>query len=107
VPATPTTQGSITYYFDGQPTTDAFTYGFYDCNSPPGQPIDGTKPWKFGVLDCQQQVLILNTPVGTDQFRIYDVTSAWSALLTRRTLPRSRHALVPGTHAPRPWVPIA
>jgi hypothetical protein len=80
VPATPTTQGSITYYFDGQPTTDAFTYGFYDSNNPPGQPIDDTQPWKFGVLDSQQQVLILNTPVGTDQFRIYDVT-VWQPLL--------------------------
>ncbi|HEY6463495.1 MAG TPA: hypothetical protein VIY73_25180, partial [Polyangiaceae bacterium] len=58
IPATATSKGSATYYFDGQPTNDTITWSQYSgSESPP----PGSAPWTFGVLDQQHVALILGT----------------------------------------------
>jgi hypothetical protein len=61
LPATSTTPGKATYYFDGKATNDVVTWSLYaGTDSPP----PGTAPWTFGVVDGQHLVLILGTGSG-------------------------------------------
>jgi hypothetical protein len=62
IPATPTTQGSYTYYFDGVQIGKKTTFSMYS-----GQPPvpTSTTPWSFGIVDQQHLVLILSTGAST------------------------------------------
>ena len=69
VPATGTTKGTATYYFDGKATNDVVTWSQYTgSESPP----PGSAPWTFGVLDQQHLVLILGTG-GKEPMRLKSV----------------------------------
>ncbi len=57
-PATATSLGRATFYFDGVATNDVVTYSQYAATSPPPP---GTAPWTFGILDQQHLAPILGT----------------------------------------------
>ena len=66
IPATPTTSGSLTTYYDDVPMLgygggDRITYTqFTQQAPPPGIPLSTvTNPWAFGIVDLQHQVPII------------------------------------------------
>lgn len=57
-PATATTKGSLSYYFDGVQVGATYTYTKW-TNQPP--PPGANTPWTFGVIDSRHLVLIIGT----------------------------------------------
>jgi hypothetical protein len=68
VPATSTTRGSMSAYFDGQLIGNTVTWTEY-TNQPP-TPVG--QPWAFGRIDQQHLYFILGTGVG-EQFTLKSV----------------------------------
>jgi hypothetical protein len=62
VPATSTTNGYVSYYFDDVQVGPSVTWTQYTGQAPP--PAWPSKTWTFGVLDQQHMALILGTGVG-------------------------------------------
>ena len=73
-PATATTKGSITYFFDGLQVGASTTYSQYTNQAP--TPTTAT-PWTFGIIDKQHMVLILGTGASTPM-KVQSVT-VWQA----------------------------
>lgn len=74
VPATATTPGKLSYYFDGVQVGPTTTYTQY--TSQPPVPTTAT-PWTFGVIDKQHLVLVLGTGASTPM-QVQSVT-VWQA----------------------------
>jgi hypothetical protein len=74
IPATSGANGSITYYFDGQPVARV-TYSQYSAIA--DAPPPGTVSWTFGVADVQHFVLMLST--GTTQPMTVGYVGVWQA----------------------------
>jgi hypothetical protein len=74
VSATPSKQGYIRFYFDGQPVGQDHKWTQY-TNQPPTNIKQ--QPWAFGVLDQQHLVLILGT--GSNQPMTVRSVNVWQA----------------------------
>jgi hypothetical protein len=62
IPATATTKGSLTYYFDGVQVGPTTSYSQFTTQAP--VPTSST-PWTFGIIDKHHLVLILGTGAST------------------------------------------
>ena len=74
VPATSSSDGSLTFYFDGQQEGDPVRYAKF-TNQPP--PLTAQTPWTFGVIDQQHMVLILGA--GPSARMIVRSVNVWQA----------------------------
>jgi hypothetical protein len=74
VPATATTKGSITYYFDGAQVGPTINYTQLTTQAP--VPTAST-PWTYGIIDQQHLVLVLGTGPSTPM-QVQSVT-VWQA----------------------------
>ena len=76
IPATSTTSGSISYYFDDEPVGTPLSWTQFTTQSPPPT---NTTPWTMGVMDTQHMTLILGTGSGPMTIRSVDVWQNASA----------------------------
>jgi hypothetical protein len=73
IPATSSSNGSLTFYFDGLPTNSKVSWTQYVNQAP----APGTASWTFGILDAQHLVLLLDT--GARQPMNVQYVSVWQS----------------------------